>query len=147
MTQIDATIARIPTMTVQSRAALRRNADASLAKSPDSTDAQRILDAIDAFDAGRTKPSDLEVTGLLSWEKHRAGQAAFRAFHGAEVFGRIFKRADHSSVEKDVYSVEIDGQTLPGAFHHIKDAREAGERAFAARHGADAPGGESGQAM
>ena len=33
-------------------------------------------------------------------------KAAFRAFHGTEVVGRIFKRADHSSVEKDVYSVE-----------------------------------------
>lgn len=110
MTQIDATIARIPGMTAQSRATLRRNAE-----------------------AGRAKPSELEVTGLLSWEKHRAGQATFRAFHGTEVVGRIFKRADHSSVEKDVYSVEIDGVTLPGAFHHIRDAREAGERAFAAR--------------
>lgn len=130
--QIDATIARIPGMTAQSRAALRRNAEAALAKSPDDAAARRLLDALDAFEAGRTKPSELEVTGLLSWEKHRAGQATFRAFHSAEVVGRIFKRADHSSVEKDVYSVEIDGVTLPGAFHHIRDAREAGEWAFAA---------------
>jgi hypothetical protein len=130
--QIDATIARIPGMTAQSCAALRRNAEADLAKSPDDAAARRLLDALDAFEAGRAKPTELEVTGLLSWEKHRAGQATFRAFHGAEVVGRIFKRADHSSVEKDVYSVEIDGVTLPGAFHHIRDAREAGERAFAA---------------
>ena len=131
MTQIDTTIARIPDMTAKSRAALRRNAGAALAKSPEDA-ARRLLDALDAFEAGRAKPSELEVTGLLSWEKHRAGQAIFRAFHGAEVVGRIFKRADHSSVEKDVYSVEIDGVTLPGGFHHIRDAREAGERVFAA---------------
>jgi hypothetical protein len=139
MTQIDTTIARIPDMTAKSRAALRRNAEAALAKSLEDATARRLLDALDAFETKRAKPSELEVTGLLSWEKHRAGQATFRAFHGAEVVGRIFKRADHSSVEKDVYSVEIDGQTLPEAFHHIRDARDAGERAFAARHGADIP--------
>lgn len=132
MTHVDATVARIPGMTAQSRAALRRNAEAALAKSAKDGAARRLLDALDDFEAGRAKPSELEVTGLLSWEKHRAGQATFRAFHGTEVVGRIFKRADHSSVEKDVYSVEIDGVTLPGAFHHIRDAREAGERVFTA---------------
>lgn len=64
------------------------------------------------------------------------GNEAFQQFtfphHGGDVVGRLFKRADHSSVEKDVYSVEINGVTLPGAFHHIRDARVAGERAFAA---------------
>lgn len=132
MTQIDTTIARIPGMTAKSRAALRRNAEAALAKSSEDAAARRILDALDAFETERTKSSELEVTGLLSWEKHRAGQATFRAFHGAEIVGRIFKRADHSSLEKDVYAVEINGVTLPGAFHHIRDARAAGARAFAA---------------
>jgi len=132
MTHVDATIARIPGMTAKSRAALRRNAEAALAKSPEHVEARRLLDALDAFEAGRVKPSELEMTGLLAWEKHQPGQATFRAFHGAEVVGRIFKRADHSSVEKDVYSVEINGVTLLGAFHHIRDAREAGERVFAA---------------
>lgn len=132
MTQTDATIARIPGMTAQSRAALRRNAEAALVKSSEDAAARRLLEALDALEARRTKPSEFEVTGLLSWEKHRAGQATFRAFHGTEVVGRIFKRADHSSAEKDVYAVEIDGVTLPGAFHHVRDARAAGERAFAA---------------
>lgn len=49
---------------------------------------------------------------MPSWEKHRAGQATFRAFHGAEVVGRIFKRADHSLIEKDVYAVEINGSRI-----------------------------------
>jgi len=132
MTHVDTTIARIPGMTAQSRATLRRNAEAALVKSPEDAAARRIRDALDAFEAARTQPSEREVTGLLSWEKHRAGQATFRAFHGAEVVGRIFKRADHSSIEKDVYAVEINGVSLPGAFHHIRYAREAGERVFAA---------------
>lgn len=133
MTHIEATIVRIPTMTAISRVALRRNAEASLKKSPENADARRILDALDAFEVESAKPSELEVIGLLSWEKHRAGHATFRAFHGAAVVGRIFKRADHSSVEKDVYSLEINGEAIPAAFHHIRDAREAGEQAFAAR--------------
>lgn len=132
MTHVDTTIARIPGMTAQSRATLRRNVEAALMKSPEDVAARRILAALDALEAARPQPSELEVTGLLSWEKHRAGQATFRAFHGAVVVGRIFKRADHPSVEKDVYAVEINGVTLPGAFHHIRDAREAGERAFGA---------------
>lgn len=131
MTHIEATIARIPTMTAKSRRALRGNAETSLTNSRANTDAQRILEALDAFEGKSAETAELEVTGLLSWEKHRAGQATFRAFHGTEVVGRIFKRADHSLVEKDVYSLEINGKAIPGAFHQIRDAREAGERAFA----------------
>ncbi len=130
--ETDATIARIPSMTAQSRAALRRNAEAARVKSPEDAAARHLLDALDAFEARRTKPSELEVTGLLSGEKHRPGQATFRASHGTEVVGRIFKRADHSSLEKDVCAVEINGVTLPEAFHHIRNAREVGERAFGA---------------
>lgn len=134
MSHIDITIARIPTMTAKSRATLRKNAEHKRAKTPGDEDARRILEALDAFEGDRTKSADLEVTGLLSWERHRAGQATFRAFRGDEVIGHIFKRADHSMTEKDVYSVEILEETLPGAFHHIRDAREAGEKAFAALH-------------
>jgi len=138
MTHVDATIAYIPGMTAKSRVTLRRNAEAALAKSPENAEARRLLDALEAFEAERAKPSELEVTGLLAWEKHQHGQATFRAFHGAEIVGRIFKRADHSMVEKDVYEVQINGVTLRGAFHHIRDAREAGEQAFAADPGWDA---------
>jgi hypothetical protein len=91
----------------------RGDVEAALVKSPEDEAARRIRDALDAFESARTRPSEREVTGLLSWEKHRAGQATFRAFHGAEVVGRIFKRADHSAVEKDVYAVEVNGVTLP----------------------------------
>lgn len=98
----------------KSRATMRRNAE------------------LDAVEGGLRKPSEFEVTGLLSWEKHRAGQATFRAFHGEEAVGRIFKRADHSMADKDVYSVEILGETLAGSFQHIRDARDAGEQAYAA---------------
>lgn len=134
MTPIETTIARIPSMSSKERATFRKNAETSLRKRPEYTDAQRLLDALDAFDAGREKASELDVTGLLSWEKHRAGQAVFRAFHQGVEVGRIFKRADHSLIEKDVYSMEIGGIALAGAFHHIRDAREAGERAYAAQY-------------
>ncbi|MEQ9568485.1 MAG: hypothetical protein RLN85_22180, partial [Pseudomonadales bacterium] len=58
-----------------------------------------------------------------------------RAFFGDRNVGRILKRANHSGTEKDVYSVEILGELLPGVWHHIADARAAGEAAFAEQHG------------
>jgi len=132
MSHVDTTIARIPGMTAKSRAALRQNAENLLAKSPQDAGAQLIIGAIDDFESDRAKTSDREVTGLLSWEKHRAGQANFRGFFGAKEVGRIFKRADHKMADKEVYSVEIMGEAVAGSFQHIRHAREAGERAFAA---------------
>lgn len=132
MSQIDTTLARIPTMTAASRATLRRNAAVCLVKTPDDEATRRIMAALDHFEALGSKLAGLETTGQLAWERHRHGQTTFRAFHGDEHVGHIFKRADHSTTEKDVYAVEILGQRVPAAFHHIRDAREAGERAFAA---------------
>lgn len=133
MSQVDTTIARIPEMTAHSRATLRKNAENKLSRSPGDPAAQRIIEALDAFEGDRKQTADLEVTGLLSWEKHRPGQAHFRAFFGNEEVGRIFKRADHSTADKEVYSVEIMGEAVTGSFQHIRDAREAGEQAYAAR--------------
>ncbi len=133
MSQIDGIIARIPTMSATSRAELRSNAEVRLRQQPGDAEARRVIEALDAVEDTRRKAADFEVTGLLAWEKHRPGVGTFRAFHGGEAVGRIFKRANHSMTERDVYSVEILGQTVPGAFHHIRDAREAGERAYAAR--------------
>ncbi len=133
MSQIEKTIARLHTMNAKALATLRGNANAVLARKPDAEDARRLLDALDAMDAAKPRVDQFEVTGLLSWEKHRPGVGTFRAFHGEHVVGRIFKRADHSSLDKDVYSLEVLGTAIPGAFHHIQDAREAGEREFACR--------------
>jgi len=134
MSHIEKTIARLPTMNAKALATLRGNANAMLARKPDDQDARRILEALDAMEAANPKTVEFEMTGLLSWEKHRPGEGTFRAFRGENVVGRIFKRADHSSLDKDVYSLEVLGTTVPGAFHHIRDAREAGEREFASRH-------------
>ncbi|MCU9849387.1 hypothetical protein OEZ60_15405 [Defluviimonas sp. WL0024] len=133
MSHIEKTISRLPTMNAKALATLRGNANAALARKPDDQDARRLLDALDAMEGGKPKTAEFEVTGLLAWEKHRPGEGTFRAFHGENVVGRIFKRADHSSRDKDVYSLEILGAAIPGAFHHIRDAREAGEREFCSR--------------
>lgn len=50
-------------------------------------------------------------------------------------FSDIFKRANHSGTEKDVFSVEILGELQPDVWHHIADARAAGEAAFAELQG------------
>lgn len=132
MSNDDKIIEGIKFKDAKSRAAMRRNAERAIVKAPENELAHRIIAELDAVEGGLQKPSEFEVTGLLSWEKHRAGQATFRAFHGEKVVGRIFKRADHSMANKDVYSVEILGETLPGSFQHIRDARDAGEQAYAA---------------
>jgi len=134
MSHIDKTIADLPNRSAKDRANLRRNADAMLKKSPGQNEALRLLVALDAFDASRAKPAKLEQTGLLAWEKYQKGEATpFRAYHGDRVVGRIIKRANHSGTKKDVYSVEILDQILAGVFHHISEARAAGEAAFHAQ--------------
>ena len=133
MSNIEKMIARLPGMNAKALATLRGNANAVLARKPGDADARRLLEALDAIEVARPKTAEFEVTGLLSWEKHRPGESTFRAFHGNNVVGRIFKRADHTSVDKEVYSIEILGEAVPGAFQHIRDARAAGEREFASR--------------
>lgn len=133
MSNIEKTIARLPGMNAKAPAIMRVNINAVLARKPGDADARRLLEALDAMEAARPKTAEFEVTGHLSWEKHRSGEGTFRAFHGENVVGRIFKRADHTSLDKEVYSLEILGKAVSGAFHHIRDARAAGEREYASR--------------
>jgi hypothetical protein len=135
MSHIEKTIVRLPSMNAKDRATLRGNAMAVLARKPGDKDARRLLEAIDAIEAAKPKAAEFEVTGLLSWEKYRAGESTFRAFHNETVVARIFMRANHSDNDKEVYSLEVLGQEIHGAFHHIRDARAAGEREFASRRG------------
>jgi hypothetical protein len=134
MSHIDTTIARIPSMDAKSRANLRVNATNTMKKDRNNGNARRVLDALSAFEDANSISQRLEITGLLAWEKHRHGKARCRAFHEDRPVGSIFKHADHTSTAKDVYSVEILGQNLPRLFQHIKDARVAGEAAFAGEH-------------
>lgn len=131
MTHIDNTIARIPDMAAKERASWLRKAKNALTKKSDNADALRLLDALTAFETDQVKPMSLDVTGLLAWEKYQQGnETPFRGFHGDRVVGRIIKRATHTGTRKNVYSVEILGQVLTGAWQNIRDAREAGEIAY-----------------
>lgn len=131
MSHVDETISRIPRMMLRERVSWRQKAGCVLEKKPDDIDALRLLDALQVFEADEFKPASLEVTGLLAWEKYQRGtETPFRAFHGNRVVGRIIKRATHTSTRKQVYSVEILGQNLAGAWQNISDAREAGEATY-----------------
>lgn len=131
MSNIDKIIERIPMMEAKGRAVLRRNAMGTLTNTPESENAQRVVDALNVFEESRPRTERFDITGLLAWEKYLEGEATpFRAFHGDQVVGRIIKNANHSGTDKDVYSVEILGHAVPGAWHHIADARLAGETAF-----------------
>lgn len=134
MNHIDKFISRIPSMDANARTATRRNAENTLKKSPDSLDARRIIDVLDALDASQPKAERFDITGLLAWEKYQRGApTTVRAFFGDQLVGRIIKRANHSGTEKDVYSVEILGQRLAGNWHHIAHARAAGEASWTCR--------------
>lgn len=132
MNRIDTIIDRIPSMNARSRANLRENLANTMKKAPEDESACRVLDALNAFEEADDRPQRFKKTGLLDWEtcSHNK-QFTFRAFHEGRIVGKIFKRANHSGTEKDVYTVEILKQQLSEKFHHIKDARAAGEAAFA----------------
>lgn len=132
MNRIDIIIDRIPSMNARSRANLRENLANALKKAPEDESACRVLDALNAVEEVDDRPQRLEKTGLLEWEKRpHNNRFTVRAFHEGRIVGKIFKRTNHCGTEKGVYSVEIFEQQLPGKFHHIKDARAAGEAAFA----------------
>lgn len=132
MNRIDIIIDRIPSMNARSRANLRENLANTLKRAPVDESACRVLDALNAVEEADDRPQRLEKTGLLEWEKRpHNNRFTFRAFNEGRIVGKVFKRANHSGTEKDVYSVEILEQQLPGKFHHIKEARAAGEAAFA----------------
>ncbi len=137
MKNIDRTIALIPSMDQKAQARLRQNAEDKLQNSSDSVDArnaEKIIGALSAFQKTRPASERFYVTGDLSWEKYqKGGSNTIRAFYEDRVVGYIFKRANHSNADKNVYSIEILGQTLPGTWHHISDARAAGEAAFTDR--------------
>ena len=142
MNRIDTIIDRIPSKNAKSRTNLRENIANKLKKAPKDESACRVLDALNAFEASDDRPERLEKTGLLEWEKRPHNkQLTFRAFHEGLIVGKIFKRANHSGTEKDVYTIEILEQKIPGKFHHIRDARAKGEEVFseqnAKRNGMD----------
>ncbi len=126
------TIARIPSMDSKKRASTRKNAENKLKEAPDNKDARHILAALDAFE----DPPRMVSTGLLKWELQPREQKKykFHAFHDDHEVGYIFKDKNHTSMDKHVYQVIIKGEELPEQFHHIKDARVAGEEAFAAQN-------------
>jgi len=128
---------QIPSMNKTQRLNLRNNISSRLEVSPSDPAAKRALDALDAFEKDNAKPPSFAVTGDLKWEKRPPEKIyIFKAFYGEKVVGYIYKDANHSSKEKDVYTVEILGEKLKGRngipkrFHHINDARIAGARRF-----------------
>lgn len=132
MSYINNIIASVPTMSPKERKEWAAKAENMLKKSPEHSDARRLIDALAAAETRRPPDNQLEITGVLAWEKHQHGETTLRAFYGDKVVGKIFKKANHSSKDKDVYSVEILGQNVADAIHHIKDAREKGEEVFRA---------------
>lgn len=129
MGHIDSIVERIPGMRRKERQEWRGKALAQLKRSPGNPDALRLLAALDHADETPSSAS-LESTGLLEWEKHDAAASSFRAYYNGQCVGRIFKRNNHTSADKEVYSVEIRGEVVADGVHRIADARRSGEAAF-----------------
>ena len=98
MTHFDRTIAGLHEKSARVRATLRRNAEAMLRRVPGHPDARRLLDALNAIETERSAPAHRHVTGLLAWETYRAGATTFLGYHGDQVVGRIFMRANCHAV-------------------------------------------------
>lgn len=98
-------------------------------------DAARLEAAILAELAGRRR-ARLKPEGGLWWEPHDADFPHFHGYADAEgtrAVATILKRSPHKGDDKEVYSVEVMGEAIPGTFHHVADARVAGSTAWGAR--------------
>lgn len=91
------------------------------------------LEAAILAENSRRKLARLAQIGGLWWEPHDAG---FPQFHGyadagaSRCVATILKRTTHKGHDKQVYSVEVLGNPLPGHFHHVAEARTAGSAAW-----------------
>ena len=128
MTRIEGIVASIPDMASDKRARFRQSADRVLAKNSDDADARRLLEALDKFESNL--PQKRISSGHLEWDSSLSGSNKFQAYYGDKVVGYIFKDSNHSNANKDVYSVWLHNQQLPGKFRFIEEARKAGEDAF-----------------
>ena len=123
---IDSVIARIPAMTAKESDVWRDKARNVLSKKPFDPDAKRLIAAL----GDPPTPVALESwisTGLIAWEPGGNERPTCLGFADGIPVARIFKNATHTANRKDVYAVEVMGAAMPERFHHIGDARQAGE--------------------
>lgn len=129
---IDATIARIAQMTTKERAQWREKARRVLSRKPGDPDAKRLIIAI--ANASSQIPAESWIsTGQIAWEPGGNDRPVCLGFADGVQVARIFKNATHTAIRKNIYAVEVLGASLPDRFHHIGDARLAGEREFLAQ--------------
>lgn len=130
MKSIDTMVAKIPQMTTIERKNLRNNVQRLMAKDPDDTDAQKLKAALDAAEP---EISGKRIkTGLLEWDPHQSDKTSFYGYFEGSAVARIFKRANHRNLDKDVYTLEVF-RKKSGTYSQIAQARDAGEKAFSAR--------------
>lgn len=129
---IDAAIARIAHMTTKERAQWQEKARRVLSRKPRDPDADRLMIAI--ANASSQIPAESWIsTGRIAWEPGGNERPICLGFADRVQVAQIFKNATHTASRRDVYAVEVLGASLPDRFHHIGDARLAGEREFLAQ--------------
>lgn len=108
------------------------NANRVLTSDPMNADAKRLRTAIEE-ELARRKSGNRKKVGALWWEPHDPDVPEFFAYETADStspVAAIFKSDTHTAIRKEVYSVRIGDQDLPGLFSEIEMARRAGSEAW-----------------
>lgn len=127
---IERRIAELPGKTDAQLQVLLENARRPAQRGPE---AARLEAAILA-ECARRRLARLKPEGGLWWEPF----AGFPQIHGyadasaSRRVATILKRTTHKGHDKEVYTVEVLGQPVPGRFHHVAEARAAGSAAWGA---------------
>ena len=134
MSNIRKIIDSLPAKTPKARTIMRENINERLEKDPEDRQAIRLLGVLDDIETSkkqeRSRKQDAEC---LKWNNHDHGKTKKFAYYRGKEIGRIFQISNHSNRIKFVYRVVILDNELPDLFHHVEEARKAGEQEFKSR--------------
>jgi len=108
------------------------NAKRVLGNDPTNVDAIRLLTAIEE-ELTHRKSANRKKVGALWWEPRDRDFPecfAYETLDSTVPVATIFKSNTHTATRKEVYSVRIRDQDLPGLFSEIEMARRAGSEAW-----------------
>ncbi|MDG3039814.1 hypothetical protein [Roseicyclus marinus] len=123
MSRIDDVISAIPTMTETKREIWAANAARVIARgprrNPAHADAQRLQDAIEAFEATRPQHEDLTFACGLEWDRAIKDRNIFRGFDGDRLVARITR------VKPGKFAVKVKGTVVGRTYSTLSAARAA----------------------
>lgn len=125
---LDETIAEMQGLSRKEVLNWQQKALAVLGKDPRHADGMRLKVATDNALAHLDRRRLIKV-GQVEWQPYNQQQCA--GFVAGVQVGFISVEGNHTAARKDVYTVQILGQSLPDRFDTIESARIAGSHAYA----------------